>query len=91
MKVKMKLTVKGSPDHITVVEYQKGKVYDLPEDLADAFLKAKFAEKYEEVEEVKEVKEEVKAKEVAPKNKAIEAAPENKAKRGLRKSKGKKK
>lgn len=33
----------GSPDGITVREYDKGKEYDLPEDLANSFLKLKVA------------------------------------------------
>lgn len=38
MKVKMKETKKGSPDGIRVIEYQKGKTYDLPEELAEPWV-----------------------------------------------------
>lgn len=38
-KVKMLKTKPGSPDGVSVRVYDKGKEYDLPEDLANVFLK----------------------------------------------------
>ena len=34
----MTKTQKGSPDSISVREYEKGETYDLPADLADVFI-----------------------------------------------------
>jgi len=38
LNLKMKKTVKGCPDGLTVIEYQKGETYQVPEELADVFL-----------------------------------------------------
>lgn len=38
MLVKMTRTEKGSPDGVSVREFTKGEVYDLPDSLADVFV-----------------------------------------------------
>ena len=38
MKVKMKENKKGSPDGALVNDYKKGRTYDLPDKLANAFV-----------------------------------------------------
>lgn len=43
-KVKMLQDAPGSPDGITVKDYLKGREYDLPADLANAFLAEDLAE-----------------------------------------------
>jgi len=43
MKIRMKDTKKGSPDGVLVNEYQKRRIYDLPDRLADAFVRAGWA------------------------------------------------
>ena len=43
MKVRMKETKKGSPDGVQVFEYKKGRTYDLPDRLANAFVRAGWA------------------------------------------------
>ena len=43
MKIRMKETKLGSPDGVQVIDYQKGKTYDLPERLAGAFVKQGWA------------------------------------------------
>ena len=51
VKVKMKVTQKGSPDGIQVVEYEKDEVYTLPDSLAEVFLdELEVAEVFEEEE-----------------------------------------
>lgn len=35
----------GSPDGVSVMTYEKGKIYDLPDDLANTFLMMGVAEK----------------------------------------------
>lgn len=42
--VVMKETRKGSPDGISVVEYEKGREYELPPRLAQIFIGAAYAE-----------------------------------------------
>jgi hypothetical protein len=56
MKVRMKKTVKGSPDGINVFEYEIGKSYDLPEELVKVFLKEKWAIQDKSMEGPKETK-----------------------------------
>jgi len=48
MNVKMIKTVNGSPDGVTVNRYEAGHEYDIPEDLAAVFLKAKMAKQVKE-------------------------------------------
>ena len=43
MKIRMKETKLGSPDGALVTEYKKGRTYDVPDKLADAFVKAGWA------------------------------------------------
>lgn len=43
MKIRMKETKKGSPDGVQVFDYKKGRTYDLPDRLADAFVRAGWA------------------------------------------------
>lgn len=43
MKVKMKQDKKGSPDGIQVIDYKEGKIYDMPDVLAEAFIDRKLA------------------------------------------------
>ncbi len=45
MKVEMKHTRSGSPDGLTVVQYKKNAVVDLPESLAAVFLDQGWAKK----------------------------------------------
>jgi hypothetical protein len=55
-------TKKGSPDGINVFEYAKGKSYDLPQGLADIFIREGWAEWVKETNEeriVREMKEKV--------------------------------
>lgn len=85
MKVLMTKTQKGSPDGITIIEYQEGTVYDIPEDLAKVFVKQiKCAQKYKESQEVEEIKkQEIKPKGNVKKasgykNKALSGAEDNK-------------
>ncbi len=44
VKVKMKKDQDGSPDGLSVRTYEKDKTYDLPSDLANAFVSMKVAE-----------------------------------------------
>jgi hypothetical protein len=77
MRVKMNITVMGSPDGILVQQYLGGKIYDglrdnLPDSLAEAFLKAELASIVAD-----------EPKEPAPsKTKSMEKVPENKGKDG---------
>ena len=43
MKIRMKENKKGSPDGVQVLDYQKGKTYDLPDRLAGVFVKQGWA------------------------------------------------
>lgn len=43
MKVRMKEDKSGSPDGINVIEYKKGKTYDLPKELAEAWIDRELA------------------------------------------------
>ena len=47
MKLKMLQTCLGSPDGRRVVEYLKGESYDLPADLAEAFVAQGWARAFE--------------------------------------------
>lgn len=44
MRVRMKTTRRGSPDGIHAVEYEVGKVYDLPPSLAQPWLERGICE-----------------------------------------------
>lgn len=44
IKVKMTETRLGSPDGIQVNTYESGRVYDLPTDLAEVFLRERWAD-----------------------------------------------
>lgn len=65
MLVKMKKTTPGSKDGISVRKFEAGKEYELPENLASAFISVGVAE-------------EVKAA-AAPANKSAGSAPANKS------------
>lgn len=72
-------THQGSVNGIVVNTYYKDTVYDIPKDLRDSFIKAKFCidiveEEITPVEEKKQKKQEPVIEE-----KAIDEAPENKA------------
>jgi hypothetical protein len=68
MKLKMKKTMPGSPDGITVNLYKKDEIYDIPESLATVFLDNDLAEKAS-----------ITAKIVEPeKPKSVSSSPENK-------------
>lgn len=43
MKVRMKEDKKGSPDGINVIDYEKGKTYDMPDVLAKPWIKKGLA------------------------------------------------
>lgn len=43
MQIKMSETRKGSPDGVTVKEYEKGQVYDVPDALGEVFVANKWA------------------------------------------------
>lgn len=45
MHVTMIETTKGSPNGIMINTYESGETYDLPYELANAFINAKFAKK----------------------------------------------
>jgi hypothetical protein len=38
MKVRMKENKQAAPDGITVINYEKGKIYDMPDELDEAFI-----------------------------------------------------
>lgn len=40
VKIRMKQTARGAPDHVHAQEYVKGKVYEVPESLANVFITA---------------------------------------------------
>jgi hypothetical protein len=40
VKIRMKETALGAPDHVNAQEYQKGKTYEVPESLANVLLTA---------------------------------------------------
>jgi hypothetical protein len=64
MKIKMLETKQAAPDGFTIATYTEGEVYDLPQSLAEAFIREKWA---------------VKAKtDHEPPQKNSGAAPENK-------------
>jgi hypothetical protein len=44
-KVKMLIDAAGSPDGVTVNQYEAGKTYDVPEALSDTFMKYDLAER----------------------------------------------
>lgn len=43
MKIKMTQDKKGSPNGIQVIDYEKGKVYDIPAELAEPWIARKLA------------------------------------------------
>lgn len=49
MKIRMLLTKRGSPDGITVLEYEAGRKYDIPAPLATIFLAQGWAEEDKEL------------------------------------------
>lgn len=77
MKLKMKVTVPGSEDGITVKIYSEGQIYDIRESLATVFLSENLAE------EVSEEVVEEKAEEAAPENKMMDY-PANKSEKKKR-------
>jgi len=61
MKVRMKEDKQAAPDGINIIDYQKGRTYDMPEGMAKAFIKqgvvaAVKPVKEEKVEEPNETK-----------------------------------
>ncbi len=52
MLVEMKVTQQGSPDGITVVLYEKGIKYDIPDRLAEIFLNEGWAKKVNSTKEI---------------------------------------
>lgn len=62
VKIRMKKTEFGSPDGITIVKYEVDNNYDIPESLAESFVKQL---------KVAEYVEENKMEKTAPDNKAI--------------------
>ena len=68
MKVKMIKNQKGSPNGTIVFDYVADKEYDIPEKLANVFLKIGVSEKVKENKEVG----------FAPENKDLGSAPINK-------------
>lgn len=86
MKVRMKEDKKGSPDGINVIDYEKGKTYDMPDVLAKPWIKKGLAvavkppKVEEEIEEPKaEEPDETKVIELPEKKE--EAPPEKKDKK----------
>jgi hypothetical protein len=49
MNIRMLKTMRGSPDGIQVFEYRAGQKYDLPDDLAQVFLREGWAEEDKEL------------------------------------------
>jgi hypothetical protein len=47
VKIKMRVTAGGSPDGVTVNEYEAGVTYDVPRDLADTMVKYGLAENWQ--------------------------------------------
>lgn len=68
MKLKMLSSQNGSSDGFNVVRYAKGEVYDLPDSLAEVFLKQRWARRVPAGRGVKDAG----------------AAPENKARSSTR-------
>lgn len=44
MKIRMRETREGSPDGVCVLVYCKGETYDVPEELAETFIREGWAE-----------------------------------------------
>ena len=87
MKVRMKEDKKGSPDGINVIDYEKGKTYDMPDVLAKPWIKKGLAvavkpPKVEE-EEIEEPKAEEpdETKVIEPEETKEEAPPEKEDKK----------
>ena len=43
MKVRMREDKKASPDGVEIIDYKKGKTYEMPDELARAFVEQKLA------------------------------------------------
>lgn len=86
MKVRMKEDKKGSPDGINVIDYEKGKTYDMPDVLAKPWIKGGLAvavkppKVEEEVEEPK-AEEPDESKVIEPPETKEEAPAEKKDKK----------
>lgn len=104
MKVRMKEDKQGSPDGINVIDYKKGKVYDMPDELAKPWIKKGLAvavkppKVEEEIEEPKaeepdetKVIEPPETKEEAPEENNEEIPPEEKVEKPPEPEKKKKK
>ena len=74
MKVRMKEDRKGSPNGIDVIDYKKGRIYDMPADLAEPWIDRGFAAtvKGKEPEETKVIEPEEKKVEVPEEKKVDE-------------------
>lgn len=72
MRIRMKKTVDGSIDGVTVRTFHAGKEYDIEGPLLDVFIAEKLAEKAP-VSEKPSTK-----RKAAPEKKAVRKAPENK-------------
>lgn len=81
MKVRMKEDKKGSPNGIDVIDYEKGKTYDMPDVLAEAFIDQGLAAavKPQKPPETK-VEEPDETKVIEPEETKEEAPPEEKKK-----------
>jgi hypothetical protein len=87
MKIQMVTTERGSPDGNTVLEYEAGEEYEVPEELGEVFVRegwakpaeAPAAEKKPAARKPAARKRAAKAKGKAPADKSAGAAPENKA------------
>lgn len=86
MKVRMKEDKKGSPDGINVINYEKGKTYDMPDVLAKPWIKKGLAvavkpPKVEEEIEEPEAEEPDETKVIEPPETKEEAPPEKEEKK----------
>jgi len=86
MKVRMKEDKKGSPDGINVIDYEKGKTYDMPDVLAKPWIKKGLAvavkppKVEEEIEEPK-AEESDESKVIEPEETKEKAPPEKEEKK----------
>ena len=85
MKVRMKEDKQAAPDGINIIDYKKGRTYDMPEELAKEFIKQGVVAavkpkevKVEEPDETKVIEPEETKKEEATKD---EKPPETKEKK----------
>lgn len=79
LKVKMLATTPGSPDGIRVISYREGEVYELPDNLAKAFVDAMH---------VAELATGKPINHAVNQTKMVAAAPENKMTGGTQDGKG---